>query len=85
MLTAWLCATLAYTASCTRPHQPSGEARRIISLAPSITESLYALGLGDRVVGVTTYCRYPPATTSVEKVGGYTDANLEQLLALRPD
>ncbi|MBD3391984.1 MAG: ABC transporter substrate-binding protein [Chitinivibrionales bacterium] len=59
--------------------------QRIVSLAPSITETLFALGLGDKVVGVTRYCRYPPRADSIEEVGGYVDANLEKILSLKPD
>jgi iron complex transport system substrate-binding protein len=59
--------------------------RRIVSLAPSVTEILFDLGLGDRVVGVTRYCRYPPEAQSKTKVGGYVDPNYEELLRLRPD
>jgi len=58
---------------------------RIISMAPSTTETLYALGLGDRVVGVTRYCTYPPETADVTKVGGFLDPNFEAIVALRPD
>ena len=59
--------------------------RRIVSLAPSITETLFALALGDRVVGVTRYCDYPPEALSKEKVGGYYDPNYEAVVALEPD
>jgi len=59
--------------------------RRIVSLAPNITEILFALGLGDRVVGVTRYCDYPPAALKKDKVGGLTDPNVERIGALRPD
>src|SRR5580704_18710852 len=59
--------------------------QRIISTAPSITEVLYALGLGDRVVGVTRYCRYPPEALLKPKIGDYTSPNLEAIAALRPD
>ncbi len=59
--------------------------RRIVSLSPSITECLFALGLGDRVVGVTNYCDYPPEALTRSKVGGYYDLNLEAIMALRPD
>ncbi len=59
--------------------------RRIVSTAPSITETLFALGLGDRVVGVTNYCHYPPATANIAKIGTYMQPNLEVILALRPD
>ena len=57
-------------------------------MAPSITETLYALGLGDRVVGVARDCHYPPEVENVKKtgnVGGYYDPNLEAILALKPD
>ena len=59
--------------------------QRIVSTAPSITELLYALGLGDRVVGVTKYCRYPVEAQSKPKIGSYTSPNLEAIAALRPD
>lgn len=59
--------------------------RRIVSTAPSITEMLYALGLGDRVAGVTRYCRFPPEAQLKPKIGGYTDPNLEAIAALKPD
>jgi len=58
---------------------------RIISFAPSITETLFALGVGDRVVGVTRFCAYPPAVKTLPKVGGYVDPNYEQILRLKPD
>lgn len=59
--------------------------QRIVSTAPSVTEMLYAMGLGDRVAGVTTYCRYPPEARQKPKIGSYTDPNLEAIAALRPD
>jgi len=59
--------------------------QRIISLAPSITETLFALGLGDRVVGVTRYCVYPPEVRLKPKLGGLMDPNFEAVVALRPD
>jgi iron complex transport system substrate-binding protein len=59
--------------------------QRIISTAPSITEMLYALGLGDRVVGVTRFCRYPPEAQLKPKIGDYTSPNLEMIASLRPD
>lgn len=58
---------------------------RIVSTAPSITETLYALGLGDRVVGVTTYCHYPPEARKKPKIGNYTQPDLERIASLRPD
>jgi len=58
---------------------------RIISFAPSITETLFALSLGDRVVGVSSFCKYPPEVERIPKVGGYTDPNYETVLRLKPD
>jgi iron complex transport system substrate-binding protein len=59
--------------------------QRIVSAAPSITETLFALGLGDRVVGVTEYCHYPPEARKKPKIGGYMRQSLETIVALRPD
>jgi iron complex transport system substrate-binding protein len=63
----------------------AAEPRRIVSTAPSITELLYALGLGERVVGVTRYCRYPPEAQQKPKIGDYVNPNLEAIAALKPD
>ena len=60
-------------------------ARRIVSLAPVVTETLFVLGAGERVVGVTRFCDRPAAATSRTVVGGYTDASLEKILELKPD
>lgn len=59
--------------------------QRIISLAPSNTEILFALGLGDRVIGVTRYCNYPEEAKQKEKIGGFADPDLEKIIALKPD
>lgn len=58
---------------------------KIISVAPSNTEVLFALGLGEKVVGVTEYCNYPEEATTKEKVGGYAGPNTEAILDLEPD
>ncbi len=58
---------------------------RIVSLAPSLTETLYALGVEDRLVGDTDYCDYPPEARKKPKVGGFINPNLEQIAALHPD
>jgi len=58
---------------------------RIISLAPSPTEILFALGLGEKVVGVTRYCDYPESAKAITKVGGFFDPNYERIVALQPD
>lgn len=58
--------------------------QRVVSLAPSITEMLFALGLDEQIVGVTDFCNYPAAALAKPKIG-YARPNLESLLALRPD
>ncbi|MCD6507460.1 cobalamin-binding protein [Candidatus Poribacteria bacterium] len=59
--------------------------RRIVSMAPSVTEMLFAIGLGDKIVGVTDYCDYPPAALKKPKIGGYYNPNVETILSLNPD
>ena len=60
---------------------------RIVSIAPKNTEELFALGAGDRVVGVTSYCNYPAEALQREQIGGFTSKSisLEKLVSLRPD
>ena len=57
----------------------------IVSLAPNVTETVFALGLGDRLVGVSTACDYPPATQHIRKVGDFGAPKIELLYALRPE
>ncbi len=59
--------------------------RRIVSLAPSATETVYALGAEDRLVGVTSFCNYPPEAQKKEKVGSYYLPSLEKIVAAKPD
>ena len=59
--------------------------QRIVSLAPNVTEILYALGLGPQVVGVSDFCAYPPEVKDKPKVAGFSDINFEALLRTRPD
>jgi len=74
LLFLWLGATAATAAPV-----------RIVSLAPSATEILFALGAGDRVVGVSDYCAGPAAALARPRVGGYVNADFERIVALRPD
>ena len=67
------------------PFRLEGPPQRIVSLAPNITETLFALGLGPKIVGVTRYCDYPPEAAKIEKVGGLVDPNLERIQVLHPD
>lgn len=57
---------------------------RAVSLAPSITETVYAVGAGDRLVGVTTFCNYPPEAARTAKVGDTVSPNMEAVIALEP-
>lgn len=61
------------------------EPKKIVSLAPHNTEILFSLGLGEKVVGVTTYCDYPEEARAVEKIGSYGEFNLERIVELEPD
>ncbi len=61
------------------------EPARIVSLLPAQTETLFALGLGDRVVGVTEFCDYPPEAKAKPKVGGFSTPNPELVVAAQPD
>jgi iron complex transport system substrate-binding protein len=58
---------------------------RIVSTSPSITETLFALGLGDRVVGVSAFCRFPPEVLKLPKVGTFLKPEAEVIAGLRPD
>jgi iron complex transport system substrate-binding protein len=59
--------------------------QRLVSLAPSITEIVYALGLGDSLVGDTEYCDYPPDAKHKPHVGAVLNPSLEEIVALKPD
>jgi iron complex transport system substrate-binding protein len=73
-----------------RPPPPAleadaGAARRVVSLSPSTTEALFAIGAGARTVGRSRYCDWPPEARALPQVGGYVDPSFEAILALRPD
>ena len=65
----------------------SAPARRVVSLNPSATESLFGIGAGSQVAGVTSYCTWPAEATRLPRVGGYTSESisLERILTLKPD
>lgn len=63
----------------------TAQPQRIVSTSPSTTETLFALGLGHRVVGVSTYCHYPEQATKLPRVGTYMTPNIETIARLRPD
>ncbi len=64
---------------------PAEKQLRIVSLSPNITEIIYALGAGDNIVGVTSFCDYPPEAKLKTRVGGVLDTNFELILSLNPD
>ncbi len=59
--------------------------QRIISTAPSFTETLFALGAGDRVIAVSTYCHYPTAVDKLPRIGSYLQPNIEVIAKMKPD
>ncbi|MBA2663905.1 MAG: ABC transporter substrate-binding protein [Bradymonadaceae bacterium] len=65
--------------------QLPGSAARIVSLAPNVTEIIFALGLGDKLVGATRYCDYPAAALDLPRMGGMLDPDFEAIVAARPD
>jgi len=85
--------TLGFLAACLllgacghRQPAPAAQApQRLIVLTPSVEETLFALGLGSRVVGVGDYCRWPAAVRSLPQLGGLFNPNLERIIALHPD
>ena len=68
-----------------RPAAPTRGPSRVISTAPSITEMIFALGAGDQLVGVTTYCDYPDAAQSKPRIGSFAAPSMEAVLAQSPD
>lgn len=58
---------------------------RAVSLAPNLTENIFAVGAGDRLVGVTTFCNYPPEAEKIQKVSDTQTPNVESIIALKPD
>lgn len=58
---------------------------RVVSLAPSITETIFAIGAQSSLIAVTSFCRYPPAAQKLPNVGGLHDVSLEKLVALQPE
>jgi len=77
--------TLAASESETLVKEDSPAYQRIISMIPSVTESVFALGCEDRVVGVTDFCTYPEDARDKTRVGGFFNPNYERILVLKPD
>lgn len=81
-----LLGAIALMAGCRgRPQRHEGQVRRIVSLTPNTTEALFAIGAGERLVGRSRFCDYPPEVRALPAVGGYVDPSFEAILALEPD
>jgi iron complex transport system substrate-binding protein len=78
-------AAIEITDSYGRLVQLSAEPRRIVSLAPNITETLFLLGAGNLLAGRTDYCDYPPEVLSIPSVGSITEPSIEKIISLKPD
>lgn len=74
-----------FTAPAGDAHRRSPAVQRVVSMAPNITETIFALECGDRLVGVTDFCLFPVEARAIPKVGAFYNPNLERLTALRPD
>ena len=68
-----------------QPGKTTNGKPRVVALAPSVTEIIFALGAGESLIGATDHCDYPPAAKSIERVGGFGTPSVEKLLALNPD
>jgi len=78
-------AQISLTDDLNRAITLTAPAQRVVSLAPSITETLFAIGAGDQIVGVTDYCNYPEPTRAKKRVGGITNPSIEAVVGLNPD
>jgi iron complex transport system substrate-binding protein len=87
----FLCAFLLLGCRKTKTEAPDAQqvetrvVNRVVSMSPSTTEALFAIGAGGQTVGRSRYCDYPPAALPLPQVGGYVDPSFEAILALRPD
>jgi iron complex transport system substrate-binding protein len=81
----WLLGALVLACQMRTGAQAPAAPRRIVSFVPAATEMLFAMGAGARLVGVSSYDRFPAEVSVIPRVGGLLDPNVEQVLALRPD
>jgi iron complex transport system substrate-binding protein len=82
----WFCQLLLLVLACLLTTASAlAVPERIVSTSPSITEALFALGLGPHVVGVSNYCEYPPQVKDLPKVGTYLRPYAESIARLKPD
>ncbi len=88
LLTCLVCLTCGcgkHTPTLEQPVRRVESPARLISTVPSITEVLFDIGLGDRIVGDSRFTTYPPETKKIEKIGGLHDTSWEKIIALKPD
>jgi iron complex transport system substrate-binding protein len=71
-------------AACSHPSPPGPVIERVVSLSPSTTEAVFAIGAGAVLVGRSSYCDYPPEALALPIVGGFADPSVEKIVALRP-
>lgn len=69
---------------CCARHEKS-DSLRIVSLSPAMTEILFSLGAGDKIVGATTFCDHPPEAKKITRVGDFSHPSIERIIALKPD
>ncbi|MBW2358955.1 MAG: ABC transporter substrate-binding protein [Deltaproteobacteria bacterium] len=73
----------ALIGSHAQAHENDTKARRIVSMAPNITETIFALGCGERLIAVTDFCKYPPEAKELPSVGGYFNPNMPDLVIVQ--
>jgi iron complex transport system substrate-binding protein len=81
---AWPVAWLVLLIACREPAKDSSLAHRVVSLSPSTTEAMFAIGAGDLLVGRSAHCDYPNEALELPSVGGYADPNIERIFSLQP-
>ena len=81
------CSLFCLLVSCSVPSKPvhAGIPQRIISVVPNVTETLYAFGLGDKVIAVGDYDRFPPQVNEKPRIGGLINPNVEKIIEMHPD
>jgi iron complex transport system substrate-binding protein len=85
LLLLMMLADLLTAAGCHKPAAPAARVARVVSLAPSSTEILYAVGAGDLIVGLDKYSDFPPAARAVARVGNDLNPSVERVLGMKPD
>lgn len=84
-ITIFVAVSVTHYSTTVAPQVEQTSTKRIISLSPSVTEVIFALGAENKLIAVSDFCDYPPQTETLPKVGGYIDPSLEKITALNPD